>query len=78
MRDVNIKLSELEVSNRTLGVMRRLGIDTLDEVKALYNKIERGKTINANGREVRIFWPTGVKFGLKTLKEIEGLLNIKL
>lgn len=78
MRDVNIKLSELEVSNRTLGVMRRLGIDTLDEVKALYNKIERGKTINNNGRVTRTFWPTGVKFGLKTFKEIEGLLNIKL
>ena len=78
MRDVNIKLSELEVSNRTLGVMRRLGIDTLDEVKALYNKIERGKAINDNGRVTRIFWPTGVKFGLKTFKEIERLLNIKL
>ena len=43
MNNVNIKLSELEVSNRTLGVMRRLNIDTLDEVNALYNKIERGK-----------------------------------
>lgn len=78
MNNVNIKLSELEVSNRTLGVMRRLDIDTLDEVKALYNKLERGKAINDNGRVTRTWWPNGVKFGLKTLKEIEGLLNIKL